>query len=899
MGERWGDKGVRSRDAERDIERDVDDEVAFHIEMRVRDNLARGMDEAEARAEALRRFGDRDRVRRDLMEADHHTERERRRSEVFGDLVRDIRSAARVILRRPGFSAVAIGTLALGIGATTAVFSLAHSLLFQPVAGVRAPEELANVRFAPEGSLASMPVSHLDYLDLSHGAPTVSGIAATHEQGAHITLPGAESRRVTTEMVSANYAEVLGLSAVAGRVIGEEDAADPYVVMISARLARQAFGGTAASVGRPLVVNGQTFTVVGVLPRGFYGPEIPGTTDAWIPVEAHQTVLPTYGDILTDRRAGSVWIEMVARVAPGVSFDVAQEQLRTATARIVEANPESSIGDWQPRVEPGIGLPRWARGRVTELFTVLAAVVAFLTVLACANAANLLLARAAGRMDELAVRRAIGAGRGRLVRQLLTEAFLLAASAGVLGMGIAYGTVQLFRGERIQSWMPPISGLEVNGTVLLFTVGMSIAVGLLFGVLPALAATRDIASMIRSASPGSGRVGPRGSLVVAQVAISLTLVVGAGLLLDTVRALQSTTLGFRPEAVLEASVDPGTQGYDDARRVQFYRDVLAGARGSADVTAAGLAAYPVQGRYRNGFTVRREGLSRDDESAFPVYGNQVSPGFIAAVGMELIEGRDFRPDEMLQKGATETVVIMSETTAKKAFPEGSALGRRIDIGYRDPRIAEVVGVVRDARLEGVKDPGGDMLLEPFGSNSWMPGFGTLYVRGGRGHAPSAGAVKAMLAAIDPNLPFYDVQPLARRVEDNLAGERVLASLTTIFAVLALALAAIGLYGVLAMAVQRRRRELGIRMVLGADPQTVRSLVVRQGMTTTLIGMGVGVLIASQVAQLISGRLWGVQPLDPFVFGSAAATLLVAALLATWVPARRATRIDPNEAIRSE
>jgi len=890
----WG----RSDRPREDLERDIDDEIAFHEAMRTRDAEARGLSPQEARADARRRLGDLDEVRREMRRVGRARIRARARKELPGDLLRDLRLATRTLRRRPLFTTMAALTLALGIGASTAVFSVANQVLLRAVPGVAAPDSLVAVTVATEGAPdAAFVFSHRDYLELRRGAPAFAALAASQGIDANVWLPGTDApRRMPVAYVSDDFSEALGLRALAGRLLTPADALEPAVTVISEHLWASLFDRAPAAVGSTLSLNGTPFTVIGVAPKGFRGTSLLGDTELWVPVEAHRAVIPQAGMDVLAESSYPVWMELVGRLRPGASATRAADQLRAVLARFDAEGGHTLPHRAMPRVRQGIGLSPWERSQLVSALRVLGAGVALLLLLACANAANLLLARAGGRAEELAIRRAIGAGRGRLLRLLLSEAAIVVLLAAAAGLALAAGAVDLLRGARLLTFMPPMEGIAIDGHVLLFTLGASVFTGLAFGVAPSLLASADRRGVLRSGRRSLRRGGPSHLLVVAQVAMSTVLLVGSGLLLKTVHALGLADLGFEPLGTLEASIDPGAQGYDEARREAFFRDLLGGTRALPGVRSAGLSWIPVQGRGRGSDLLRPEGLDADDPHAVTAGTNQVSPGFSAAIGLELIAGRDFRPEEMFASGGD--VVIVSETAARRMFPDGGAVGRRIDAGWQRPRTLEIVGVVRDARITTLKEPGGALFFEPLGQ-PWIPDHATLYVRGRGGATPAPGDLTRLLREMDPGLPFYDMQPLTRRVVAGATMERVLARLTSAFAGLALLLVTVGLYATLAMLVQGRRREMGVRLALGARPQQVRGWVVRRGMRLAGLGVVVGLLASTRATALLSARLWEVGPRDPVVFGVAVVAVLLATLLACWEPAARATRVDPVDALAGE
>jgi predicted permease len=398
----------------------------------------------------------------------------------------------------------------------------------------------------------------------------------------------------------------------------------------------------------------------------------------------------------------------------------------------------------------------------------------------------------------------------------------------------------------------------------------------------------------------AGRSGLRNALVVSQIAISLALIVCAGLLLDTLRALRAVPLGFRTEGVVEVSIDPGTHGYKGEAASALLRDFAERARALPGVQAAGLAYAPIQGFIGAGIRIRPEGEPLESERTISASANHVTPGFLAAAGIERIAGRDFEAGEVFAQRRNSGVIMVSESVARKLSPDGDVVGRRVDVGWSadQPRILEIIGVFRDIRSSGLKEADGELAMEPFGQ-AWPATWATLYVRASQPAEVLAARLQQMARDLDASLPLYDVQPLARRIDVRLAQERLLARLVSLFAALALLLAAVGLYGVLAFNVQARTREFGVRSALGARPATVHTMVLGEALRTTALGIALGLLGGTQAARIVASRLWGVQPLELSIFATAAALLLATALLASWIPAWRATRVDPTVALRMD
>jgi predicted permease len=815
----------------------------------------------------------------------------------------EIGGSLRSLRRSPGFVGAVVATLGLGIGSATAVYSIADWMVVRPVPGVRGQDRIVTVRFQHEERGQSwFLVSHPDFLDLRDRAAALEHFTALHRTEAHLLLPGAvEPIRVPAEVTTDDYFATLGVELELGRVADPSGGRDPRQVVVSHRLWSGPLRGDADVLGSTLTLNGQPFVIVGVAPPDFHGPApTEHRTELWVPAEAHGSVLPTYPTDILSARDRTLYFTALGRLRDGATVEQAEAQLRAAREALVEAyGAAGSLDHFVPVVEKGVGVSPWTRERARTTLGILLAAVGALLALGCANAGNLLLARASTRVHDVAVRRALGAARGRIVATLLGEGLLLAVAGGAVGLGTAKVVLLAFGRSRLLQWLPDLASVEIDGRVILFALGTSLVTGLLFSLAPAVSVARRSDLLLpgeRRVAPRRSRVGLRRLLLTAQVALSLSLLVGAGLMLLTVRGLGDVRLGFEPADVLEATVDPGTQGYGPDERTSFWRELLPRARALAGVEAAGLAAVPLHGRIGSDGSARPAGTP--EEGAVSTWTNQVSDGFLAAVGIELVAGRDFLPSEVTAEPAPD-VVIVSRGLARELFGTGpeQVVGRELELAYRpEGRTFEVVGVVDDVRVGGVRDDGAQLLLEPLGQ-PWNPGWATLYARG---RVPGlAGRLRGAIRALDPSLPLYDVQPLQRRVDATFQEERLLARLTTFFASLALLLSGVGLYGVLSFTVTSRRREMGIRLALGARGGSVRTLMLRRGLALTLPGVPLGLALAALLGRLMESRLWGVEALDPRVYAAAAATLLGAAVIASWMPAWRATRIDPAAAVRAE
>ncbi len=794
--------------------------------------------------------------------------------------------------RNPKFSLGVAAILALGIGATTAVFSVGNWALYRPVPGIVDQEQLVTIRFETESGGAYF-VSHPDLEDLAAGATQLENLVASHPTSAHLSAPGATTPlRVEAALVSEGYLDVLGVKPILG--VGIAESGDPNGVLISHSVWVDVFGGDPALIGSPIRINGNSFTVVGIAPPGFRGPANPQVlVDVWLPIDRYQAFSPQLGaDGLTRRRAG-LYMDLIGRMTRRTDMDLVSAQMTTVAARIAERfGEETRLSRSEPVVRAGIGLDPWMADRITKAVRILFGIVVLLLVLGCANAGNLLLARVANRDRELSIRRSLGARPSQVMAQLVTEGLMLGVMGGVLGVLVSAFLLELFDGATVFRRFPPLQDVPIDLRVVAFSLALASVTGVLFSLAPAMAGVFSTGDGVaaKSVNARTGRL--RGMLTVAQVAVSLALVVGAGVLLRTVSELNQIDLGLDLTGVVEATVDPNTQGYDsDARRV-FWRDLMRQVRERSEIQSAGFAWAPLHGSVRSNVSL---GLPGTDPEAFVnSMHNIVTDGFLGSVGMSLISGRDFSPEEVLSE-VPRDVVILDQHLADRLFPGGEAVGKQVEMKSPAGKLHTVIGVVATSRAHALDGPEEGYLLEPLGQ-SWIPGFGTIYARG---EVSVESAVRDVLRSIDPGLPFYDMQAVETRVRTASATPRVLATISSAFAVLAVTLAAVGLYGVLLYTVNMRRREVGIRMALGAGQRSVRQLMVRQGMALALIGIPVGLVLGFFLSRLMSSQLDGVASVNLAVFSVAALTLIGVAGLASWIPARIAARVDPARALRAD
>jgi putative ABC transport system permease protein len=811
----------------------------------------------------------------------------------MGSLFRDIRYAARVLAARPGFTAVAVLTLALGIGANTTIFSWVKALLLQPLPGVPEQERLAVLLTTSAlGDFRSS--SYPDFVDLRDGIREHAGLVA-FEMAPLSWASGAQTERVWGCLVSGNYFDVLGVPAALGRTFLPEEDRTPEaapVVVVSHGFWKRHLGGDPAAVGKKTRFNGRELTIVGVAPEGFAGTMVGLSFDVWIPMMMQAWMVP--GDRLGQR--GERWLEALARLGPGVGLEQAQAEVDGVARRLAQEFPETNAG------QGAALLPLWkSPWGAPEIFrpvlAVLAGVVGLVLLIACANVANLSLARSAGRSREIAIRLSVGAGRGRLVRQLLTESLLLAALGGAAGLFLALWSSGLLAAFLPPTHLPVGVAPSVGSREFLFALGLTALTGMVFGLAPALQATRpDVVAALKDeagALAGSRhRSKLRNVLVVAQVALSLLLLVSAGLFLRSLRNAQGIDPGFDTRSLLLGSVDLLPNGYDEARGLALYRELLRRVQGVPGVRSASFAQrVPLGFDGRSDTTISIEGYEPRADEELDIEYNVVGPGYFGTMGIPIEAGRDFAE----QDGPGQArVVIVNDAFARRYWPGAEPLGRRIRIG--DETIA-VVGVAHDIRQHGLGEEAYPFLYWPLFQH-YRPDV-VLHVRAEGDPLGVVEPVRQEVQRLDPSLPLFDVKPIGEHLRIAVFTQRMSGMLLGGFGLLALVLAAVGIYGVMAYSVSLRTHEIGLRMALGADARDVLRLVVGQGLRLTGIGIVLGMAGALGMTRLVQGQLLGVSPTDPATFAAVALLLGAVAVLASYLPARRAAHLDPLVALRHE
>ena len=880
-------------------EANVAEELEQHLDDRYGELRARGLSDADARRGALDELGSDDRLRHGMRGAIRRAPEPvplgARDGRGLAGAWGDLRFGARMLRRSPGFTLTAALTVALGIGANTTMFSVVNALLLRPLAGTVRPNELVMIGRTQEGQ-GFDTFSYPDYIDYRDGSRSLSGIAATFVLPAHLSTGGA-SERVRAELVSGNYFTTLGTRAAAGRLFVRGDAAAPganTVVVLSHGVWERRFGGDSSVIGKSVRLDGTPYTVVGVTERGFNGVRTTDVVDVFVPISMVDQ-LSGRGSMLTER--GAVWLEMVGRLAPNATVAAAQAELATIAAELRRRYPDTNEGRGA-RVAAGLGLDPDSRRDVRTFMAILVGVVGLVLLIACANVANLLLARGSARTRELAVRASLGASRARLVRQLLAEGFLLSLLAGIVGLVLGVWSLRLMR--QLPVFDDAFGGLvpSVDLRVLGFTAATMLLSGILFALPPAFHASRvDLVTALKLGTPGSGdfRSRLRSSLVVAQLALSLVLLVAAGLFVRTLQAFYRTEPGFETRHVLIATIDAGLQGYDEPRGRRLVSDLEERVRALPGVQNAAFAAMvPLGGGGWDTRVYPADANPAPDDPGLKTDVNAVTPAYFETLGMSIVGGRGFTTGD---RAGGPAVAIVNEALAARLWPGRWPIGQRFRLGRGDEQL-EVVGLVRTAKYRGLGEQARAFFYRPF-AQIYMPSM-TIHVRTESDDPYSVvQSVRRELDAFDRDLPLSRVMTLAERLDRSLGAQRTAAMLVGIYGVLALVLAAIGLYGSMAYAVSRRTREMGVRMALGARAVEVRRHVIGEALRIAVIGMVIGLAGAIPATRLLRSQLFGVSPVDPVTIASVLVVLVVAAVAAAYIPARRATRVDPVVALRSE
>jgi predicted permease len=811
-------------------------------------------------------------------------------------LWQDLHYGVRMLRKSPGLTAVAVITLALGIGANTAIFSLVNTVLLRPLPVAR-PERVVEVSLVRKNS-AFTNFSYPLYIDFRDRNDVLEGMAAYRFAPMSLSREG-NNERVWGYLASGNYFDVLGVRAFKGRMFTQEEDRVPDanpVAVVSHGCWQRRFGGDPDLVGKTILINGHRFTVVGIAPANFSGTVLIFTPEIWVPIMTAKQIEP--GSNWLDSRGSGVLFTF-GRLKPGVSEAQVQASLNALLASLAPEYPQypQLAATRIQLMPPGLVLP-FLRNQTLSFAWVLMATVGLVLLIACTNLANLLLARATGRRKEIAVRLALGASRSRLVRQLLTESVLLALAGGAVGWLLALWMIDL-----VTAFKPPVDfalaiDLKVDWRVMLFTLITSFVTGVLFGLAPAWQATKpDLVAALKDESSAAGyrRSRLRNGLVVAQVALSLVLLVAAGLIVRSLQQVQTVGPGFEIEHTVTASVDLNLQGYNGPRGREFYKQLIARVDALPGVQSASLINYLPLNLDRSSASVYVEGQAPTRGADTPdVQCNNVWPRYFETMGIPLLQGRDFTMQDDPQ---SPRVVIINKTFARRFWPGQNPIGKRLRRGGPDQPLWEVIGVAKDGKYWSLGEDPQPFFYVPmvreYRSNA------ALVVRTTGDPRGLIHAIRRAVQQLDANLPVYDAKTMSEHMRLSLFPLRTGAWFAGSFALLALALAGLGIYGVMAYAVSQRTREIGIRMALGAQASNVLKLIVRQGMTLALIGLIIGLAGAIALTRLMSSVLYGVSANDLVTFAAVTLLLALVVLIACYVPARRATKVDPMVALRYE
>lgn len=856
-------------------------ELQAYLDLETEENIARGMTREEARFAARRKLGNPTLIREEIYRMNSLT--------FIESLWQDVRCGLRMLRKNAGFTLVAVLTLALGIGANTAIFSVIHAVLLSPLPYDH-PERIVLVRESnPSRGFPQFSVAPLNYMDWKRDASAFEGMASV-SRGQFSYTGGAEPERLIGYRVGASFFSVLGAQPALGRTFLPEDdvVGKASVVVLSDGLWAQHFGSDPQVIGKSLTLDGQSYRVIGVMPAGF---QFPHGAELWLPSEFTERAL-------SPGARGAHYLTVMARLKPGVSLEQAQAEMTAISKRLEEQYPKSNEG-WTSKL---VYLNDATVGNVRPTLLVLFGAVGFLLLIACANVANLLLARATARQREIAIRFSLGASRLRIARQLLTESILLSGIASAAGLLLAEWGIRALR-TLPPSSLPRAADIGLDLPVLGFAAGVAIVTGLLFGFAPALQITRGAPSETLKEggrTGSSGRHGVRSALVVLETTLALVLLVGSGLLLKSFVRLQTVDPGFQYKNVLTADVSlPRSKYSTPAQQMQFFGQVLEriqAVKGVKEVAAA--SGDPIEGSNLSFAFATKEliSLSPADQPSAGYY--VVSPSYFHTLGIPLLAGRYFTRED---SASSPRVAIISKSVAERFFHGKNPIGQSLFIGVgaptKEPLWREIVGVVGDVKDDGLGEAGTMATYEPYTQQAWSEM--NLFVRSDVDPSRLAGMLRSQVISVDKDQPVAEIATGEQIMSEAVARPQLRTLLLGLFAGLALVLASLGIYGVMSNTVAQRTHEIGVRIALGAGRRTVLRLVLGNGMLLTLLGIAFGTAGAFALTRLMRGFLFHVTPTDPATFAEVALFLFLVALLASYIPARRATQVDPVVALRYE
>ncbi|HTF37584.1 MAG TPA: ABC transporter permease [Blastocatellia bacterium] len=869
------------------VEHDMDRELHFHLEMEIEENVRRGMSLTEARRDALVKFGGVEKFKEECRDV--------RGAPLIESLLQDVRYGARILFRNPGFTLVAVLTLGLGIGANTAIFSVIYGVLMRPLPYKDGNQLVIVQQQAPLAHVLNVPFSVKEVQDYREQNQTLDGVVEHHSMSFTL-LGGQEPQRVQTGVVSANFFDVLGVKPLLGRtfVAADDEHGSDAVIVLSYQYWRQSHGGDPGIVGRTFQMNNRPHTVIGVLPPI---PQYPNEQDVYMPT-SH---CPTRSSEQFMSNRNSRMMSVFGRLKPSVPLAQAQADLSTLASNLQKQYPDSYPANrgYAASVVP---LQEELTRRAKPTFLILLGTAGLVLLIACANVANLTLARLMRREREMAIRAALGAGRGRLIRQLLTESVLLSFAGGVLGLVFAAGGLQLLVSFAAR-FTTRASEIRIDGFVLLFTLLVSVATGLIFGLMPAFSSDKNLTGALKEgggrSSAGLKRQRVRNLLIVAQVGVSFILLIWAGLMLRSLIKLQHVNPGFDPERVLAMRISPNWSKFNtNEETLALLLRILDKARSEPGVLSAALGStFPLNqlgitnGPFNRGFQI--EGRPIPDGELLPQADfRTASTDYFETVRQPLVRGRTFSEGD---KDKALPVAVINQSTVRHRWGDEDPIGRRISFD-RGQTWLTVVGVVGDVKQYGLDREPPDEIYIPLAQAQFG---GNLLVRTAVDPMSVAKLMREAVYEVDSDTAVDRVQTLEQVRSDAVASPRLTAILLAMFAGLALVITAAGIAGVMALSVNQRTHELGVRLALGATPGKVLRMVMRQGMSFVLIGLSVGLGGALLLGRLMSSLLFAVEPTDPITFLAVAFVLISVAAAACFVPARRVTSIDPMLALRSE
>ena len=811
-------------------------------------------------------------------------------------LLKDIVFCLRLLRKSPGFTTVVVVSLGLGIGVNTTIFSFVNAVLLRPLPSVEQPDRLVEIYTSYAGGMRFGAVSYLDYVDLRDRNQVFDGIMAQRLTLVNLSRNG-ENEIVPGAVVSGNYFSVLGVKAGRGRTfLPEEDqtpGASP-VAVISHGLWQRRFAAEPSLVGQTITINARSFTVVGIAPQEFVGANVGLAPDIWIPLMMQAVAMPG-ADRLKER--GIRWLELVGRVKPGVSLKQARAATNTVAAQLAQENPATNRATSATVVGLGQGTAG-IQSTLSPILTLLMVIVLSVLLLACFNVANLLLVRATARRKEIGIRLAMGATRTRLVRQLLTESLLLSAFAGAAAFPLAYLSSLVILALKPPTSFPILLDPKLDSRILIFAVVISFLTGIIFGLVPAIqtSSTRVLPALKDESSlQGYSKSRLRSLFVVAQVAVSFVLLISAGLFIRSLLKARTNNVGFQSQSLLIASLDVGLGGYDEKRGSIFYQQLIQRIEALPSVSSASLAkTIPLEVGVTQQMGVAIEGHETPSQTNISMDYNIVTPRYFETMGIPLLQGQDFSERDV---SGNPGVVIVNEALAQRYWPGQSPLGKRITTAGGKGRVLSVVGLAKNSKYYGFREDSPPFIYLPF-AQFYRPGM-TLQVTTSEDPRTLLKGVRQQVQDLDRGVPVFNVKTMAEHLGVALFELRTAAALLSVFGLLALFLSTAGLYGLMAYSVSQRKREIGIRMALGAQQKDIFKLLIREGMLLTLIGLITGLVAAVGLTRFLSTLLYGVNSLDLLTYAFVALLLAGVALLASFFPAREATKVDPVRALSYE